>query len=51
MTTVKGGESLAVLQNRRANQGIAKLQGVATAIAPQSLSCEVAGGGVDGHGH
>jgi hypothetical protein len=31
VTAIEGGESLAVLQRRRTDQGIAKLQGVATA--------------------
>ena len=50
MTAIECRESLAVLLRRRTDKGVAKLEGMATAIAPKALAGELARGGVDGHG-
>src|SRR5260370_30574514 len=50
VTAIEGGESLAVLLRRRTDKGVAKLAGMATAIAAKALAGALARGGGDGAG-
>src|SRR5260370_32380696 len=50
MTAIEGGESLAVLLPRPTDKGVAKLEGMATALTPTALARDPPPGGVEGHG-